>query len=64
MSTSRLLRTGVTERANLKAIQILRRGSDGTQGDLRVSLKKIRQGKDRDPMLEEGDVVVVPETFF
>jgi polysaccharide export outer membrane protein len=55
---------GVTERANLKSIQILRRGSDGMQGDLRVSLKKIRQGKDRDPVLEEGDVVVVPETFF
>jgi polysaccharide export outer membrane protein len=55
---------GVTERANLKAIQILRRGIDGTQADLRVSLKKIRQGKDPDPMLEEGDVVVVPETFF
>lgn len=55
---------GVTERANLKSIQILRRGSDGTQADLRVSLKKIRQGKDRDPVLEDGDVVVVPETFF
>ena len=55
---------GVTERANLKAIQILRRGSDGTQADLRVSLKKIRQGKDPDPMLEEGDVVVVSEMFF
>jgi len=55
---------GLTERANLKAIQILRRGSDGTQADLRVSLKRIRQGKDRDPVLEDGDVVVVPETFF
>jgi len=55
---------GVTERANLKTIQILRRASDGTQGDLRVSLKRIRQGKDPDPVLEEGDVVVVPETFF
>src|SRR2546427_5116873 len=55
---------GLTERANLKSIQILRRGSDGTQTDLRVSLKKIRQGKDPDPMLEEGDVVVVQETFF
>ena len=55
---------GVTERANLKSIQILRRGSDGTQADLRVSLKRIRQGKDPDPVLEDGDVVVVPETFF
>jgi polysaccharide biosynthesis/export protein len=55
---------GVTDRANLKSIQILRRAGDGTQTDLRVSLKKIREGKDRDPILEEGDVVVVPETFF
>jgi len=55
---------GLTERANLKSIQILRRGSNGTQTDLRVSLKKIRQGKDPDPTLEDGDVVVVPETFF
>src|SRR2546425_10260676 len=55
---------GVSERANLKAIQILRRASDGTQGDLRVNLKRIRQGKEPDPMLEEGDVVVVSETFF
>jgi polysaccharide biosynthesis/export protein len=55
---------GVTERASLKQIQILRRGSDGTQSDLRVSLKKIRQGKEPDPVLEDGDVVVVPETFF
>ena len=55
---------GTTDRANLKSVQILHRNSDGTHADLHVSLKKIRQGKDRDPLLEDGDVVVVPETFF
>ena len=55
---------GTTERASLKAIQILRRGSDGTQSEIPVNLKRIRHGKDPDPVLQEGDVVVVPETFF
>src|SRR5262249_24455526 len=55
---------GVTERANLKAIQILRRASNGTQTDLKVSLKKIRQGKAPDREREDGDVVGCPETFF
>jgi len=55
---------GTTERASLKGIKILRRGTDGTQTDLPVNLKRIRQGKQPDPLLEEGDVVVVPETFF
>src|SRR5262249_42874745 len=55
---------GVTDRASLKSVQSLRRNSDGTHADLHVSRKKIRQGKDRDPLLEDGDVVVVPETFF
>ncbi|HEU4402791.1 MAG TPA: polysaccharide biosynthesis/export family protein [Candidatus Polarisedimenticolia bacterium] len=55
---------GTTERANLKAIQVLRRGADGTQSELKMSLKRIRQGRDPDPLLQEGDVIVVPETFF
>ena len=55
---------GTTERASLKGIKILRRGADGTQTDIPVNLKRIRQGRQSDPLLEEGDVVVVPETFF
>jgi polysaccharide export outer membrane protein len=55
---------GTSERANLKNIQVLRRGDNGTQIDMRVNLKRIRQGKDPDPVLVDGDVVVVPETFF
>ena len=55
---------GTTERANLKAAQILRQSADGTQTILEVNLKRIRRGKEPDPVLGEGDVVVVPETFF
>src|SRR6267378_3258856 len=47
---------GTTERASLKAIQILRRGSDGTQSEIPINLKRIRHGKDPDPVLQEGDV--------
>lgn len=55
---------GATERANLKAIQILRQSPDGTQTSLQVNLKHVRRGKEPDPILGEGDVVVVPEAFF
>ncbi|MEE9219110.1 MAG: polysaccharide biosynthesis/export family protein [Acidobacteriota bacterium] len=55
---------GATERANLKGVQILRQSPDGTQTVLEANLKRIRKGKEPDPILGEGDVVVVPETFF
>ena len=55
---------GATERANLKGVQILRRGEHGTQEVVKVNLKRVRHGKDPDPVLQDGDLVVVPETFF
>jgi polysaccharide export outer membrane protein len=55
---------GATERANLRAIQILRQSPDGTQTIVEANVKKIRKGREPDPILGEGDVVVVPETFF
>src|SRR2546428_3802670 len=55
---------GTTERASLKGIKILRRGPDGTPTDIPVDPKRIRQGKQPDPPLAEGEVVVVSETFF
>lgn len=56
---------GATERANLKKVQILRRGpSGGQQTVLTMNLARIRIGKEPDPVLADGDVVVVPETFF
>jgi polysaccharide export outer membrane protein len=55
---------GTTERANLKEVQILRQNGEGAQTVVEVSLKRIRQGKEPDPLLKDGDIVVVPETFF
>jgi polysaccharide export outer membrane protein len=55
---------GTTDRANLKEIQVLRKGGDGTQTVMQVNLKRIRKGKDPDPILQDGDIVVVQETFF
>jgi polysaccharide biosynthesis/export protein len=55
---------GLTERANLRGVHVLRKKADGTQQRIPVDLKDIRKGKADDPVLEEGDVVVIPETFF
>jgi polysaccharide export outer membrane protein len=55
---------GTTDRANLKGVQILRQKEGGTQTSIQANLKRIRQGKDPDPILQDGDVVVVQETFF
>ena len=55
---------GLTERANLKGVHILRKLPDGTQVRLPVNLRDIRKGKADDMLLQDGDVVVVPETFF
>jgi polysaccharide export outer membrane protein len=55
---------GTTDRANLKGVQILRQQAGGTQTVMQTNLKRIRQGKDPDPILQDGDVVVVQETFF
>jgi polysaccharide export outer membrane protein len=55
---------GATDRANLKKVQILRKGSGGTQTSILVNLRRVRAGDDPDPELKDGDVVVVAETFF
>jgi len=55
---------GLTERANLKGVHVLRKATDGTQVRIPVNLRDIRKGKADDVPLLDGDVVVVPETFF
>lgn len=55
---------GPTDRADLRNVQILRKGGDGEQVLLEVNLKKVRKGEDPDPPLRDGDIVVVRETFF
>ena len=55
---------GLSERANLRGVHILRKGADGVQTRIPVNLRSIRKGKSDDIDLIDGDVVVVPETFF
>jgi polysaccharide biosynthesis/export protein len=55
---------GPTDRADIKNIQILRKTDTGEQTVLEVNLKRVRKGKDSDPPLRDGDIIVVRETFF
>src|SRR5678816_626756 len=50
---------GLSERANLRGVHILRRTADGGQQRIPVNLREIRKGKADDIDLEDGDVVVV-----
>ncbi len=54
---------GLTERANLRDVHVLRKTAGG-QSRIPVNLRQIRKGKADDLVLVDGDVVVVPETFF
>jgi polysaccharide export outer membrane protein len=55
---------GLTERANMRGVHILRKTTGGGQRQIPVNLRMIRKGKADDIVLEDGDVIVVPETFF
>lgn len=55
---------GLTERANLRGVHVLRKSAEGGQIRIPVNLREIRKGKSDDIDLMDGDVVVVPETFF
>jgi len=54
---------GLTERANLRGVHVLRKQADGSQKRIPVDLKDIRKGKADELLLQEGDVFVIPETF-
>ncbi len=55
---------GLTERAAEGKVQVLRHNPDGSQLVIPVDLRKVRSGKITDPVLQEEDVVDVPEAFF
>ncbi len=54
---------GLGDRAS-KKITIKRRRSDGTLVEVEVNYKRVLNGADPDPTLEDGDLVVVKESFF
>jgi len=55
---------GTTDRAALKRVQIIRTDESGERITLLVNLKKVKQGKAEDPILQRDDLVLVPESFF
>ncbi len=55
---------GPTQRANINRITIVRKLEDGTEERFRVSLKRIKKGKEDDRPLRRNDVVIVPEWFL
>jgi len=55
---------GLTERASSGGITIKRRDASGKEVILKADLGDILSGKKPDVLLQEGDVVVVKESFF
>ncbi len=55
---------GTTDRAAEKKVQVIRTRPDGSRMILPVDLRKVKQGKSEDPVLERDDLVLVPEAFF
>jgi polysaccharide export outer membrane protein len=54
---------GLTDRASSK-IRIKRKLPDGRDTEIIINYSRILSGKDRDPILQENDVVVVKESFL
>ncbi len=55
---------GTTDRAAEKQVQIMRYDADGNRVIYHINLRRIKRGKAEDPVLQEEDVVLVPEAFF
>jgi polysaccharide export outer membrane protein len=55
---------GLAEGAKESAITITRKGQEGKEHKIRINLKDIIRGRKKDVILQEGDVVYVPETFW
>jgi polysaccharide export outer membrane protein len=55
---------GLAEGAKESRILITRKDKDGKEQKIRVNLKDVISGKRKDVVLQEGDVVFVPESFW
>jgi polysaccharide export outer membrane protein len=55
---------GLKDRASKDDVQIKRLTDSGEETIIKVDLGRILSGKDRDMILEEGDVIVVKDSFF
>jgi polysaccharide export outer membrane protein len=55
---------GLAEGAKESAVMITRKDKTGKEQKIKVNLKDIIKGKKKDIVLQEGDVVYVPESFW
>jgi polysaccharide export outer membrane protein len=55
---------GVNDRGTGRRVKVLRTGADGTARTIPVDLKRIQKGKEPDLVLQNNDVVIVPEAYF
>ena len=55
---------GLAEGAKESAVMITRKDKAGKEHKIRVNLRDIIKGKKKDILLQEGDVVYVPESFW
>ena len=55
---------GLAEGARESRITITRKDKTGKEQKIRVNLRSIIKGKRKDVVLQEGDVVYVPESFW
>jgi polysaccharide export outer membrane protein len=55
---------GFSERAARTRVKIVRQLASGKKSTIKINVKDIINGKKEDMLLQEGDVIVVPETFF
>ena len=62
--TSILDAGGFARYADLKKTYLLRESPDGTKIRIPVNVNAIQHGHSPDPLLQPGDIVIVPEKFF
>jgi polysaccharide export outer membrane protein len=55
---------GINERGSERRVQVLRQTRDGRTHVIPIDLRQVRKGKVRDLVLQDNDVVVVPEAYF
>jgi polysaccharide biosynthesis/export protein len=55
---------GVNDRGTGRRVKVLRSLPDGTTRAFPVDLKRIQKGKENDFVLQNNDVVIVPEAYF
>jgi len=55
---------GPTDRANIRKIVVKSKDAKDQEKITKINLKDVLNGKKKDMVLEDGDVIVIPESFF